>query len=312
MASHIPNYALYGDKAQPAWLDMVHFELIHERSLLFDYEIAPHFHDGQIQLLYVTRGGGEVFIDGAKWLLCPRTLIVVPARHVHGFHFRPDIDGPVVTAAQRPLESLAAMAAPDVLPHLRRPLVLAVPDSVRHADALMPLFDAIAREVRAHSSGEVAAGSALLLALFVQIARIAKALHADERNHDGGDAAARSRKAVQVERFRALVDARFRERLPVQAYAAEVGLSAGQLSRLCRDTLGRSALAVVNARVVHEAERELVYSTLAVKQIAGLLGFADEAYFGRFFKRQTGRTPTDFRDAARRRLAPASAGPMSG
>ena len=53
-----------------------------------------------------------------------------------------------------------------------------------------------------------------------------------------------------------------------------------------------------------EAERELVYSTLAVKQIAGLLGFADEAYFGRFFRKHTGATPTDFRAAARARLAP--------
>ena len=76
MAKQIPNYALYGDKAHPAWLDMVHFEQIHERSSLFDYEIAPHFHDGQIQLLYVKQGGGEVFIDGATWPLAPRTFQV--------------------------------------------------------------------------------------------------------------------------------------------------------------------------------------------------------------------------------------------
>jgi len=302
MGTKIPSYALYGDKVDPAWLEMVHLEWIRERSSLFNYEIAPHLHDGQVQLLYVTQGGGEVFIDGAKWPLAPRTLVVIPTRHVHGFHFTPDIDGPVVTAAQRPLESLAAVAAPDVLAHLRRPLVLAVPPSVRHAEALMPLFEAIAREVRTHSSGEAAAGCALLLALLVQIVRIARALNADA---DPGAAAARSRKAVQVECFRARVDERFRERLSVKAYAAELGLSAGQLSRLCRDTLGRSALSVINARVVDEAERELVYSTLAVKQIAALLGFADEAYFGRFFKHQTGRTPTGFRMAAHRRLAPA-------
>jgi hypothetical protein len=34
-------------------------------------------------------------------------LIVVPARSVHGFHFRSDIDGHVITAAQSALESLA-------------------------------------------------------------------------------------------------------------------------------------------------------------------------------------------------------------
>ncbi len=110
-----------------------------------------------------------------------------------------------------------------------------------------------------------------------------------------------------MERFRALVDAHFRERRPIESYAAEMGLSAGQLSRLCREALGASSLDVVNARVLHEAERELVYSTLGIKQIAGVLGFADEAYFGRFFRKQTGRTPTEFREAARRRLAPEAA-----
>lgn len=300
MTTTIPNYALYGDDAQPAWLGMVHFEKIHERSSFYKFDIDPHFHDGLIQLLYVTHGGGTVFIDGVSWPVHPQTLIVVPARHVHGFHFTPDVDGPVVTAAQRPLESIAEVAAPDLLQHIRRPLVLGISGSARHLDALMPLFDAIERETREHTRGEIAAGTALLMAVFVQIARIATALHA----HEGADAAARSRKTAQVERFRALVDAHFREHRPVENYAAELCLTAGHLSRLCREVLGMSSLDVINARVVHEAERELVYSILGIKQIAGLLGFSDDAYFGRFFRKQTGRTPTEFRQAAHLRLAP--------
>ncbi|WP_445954541.1 helix-turn-helix domain-containing protein [Thauera sp. SDU_THAU2] len=45
------------------------------------------------------------------------------------------------------------------------------------------------------------------------------------------------------------------------------------------------------------------HSTLSVKQIAGVLGFDDEAYFGRFFKKHAGHTPTAFRGMARRQLA---------
>jgi AraC family transcriptional regulator, transcriptional activator of pobA len=296
----IPNYSLYGNDAQPAWLGMVHFERIHERSSLYHYDIEPHFHDGLMQLLYVTSGGGTVTIDAATWPVQPQTLIVIPARHVHGFHFTPDIDGPVVTAAQRPLESIAEVAAHDLVPHIRRPLVLGVSGSARYVDALVPLFDCIERETRVHASGEIAAGTALLMAVFVQIARLVTALHPPE----GADAAARSRKAAQVERFRALVDRHFREHLPVERYSAQLGLTPGHLSRLCREVLGLSSMDVINARVVHEAERELVYSILGVKQIAGLLGFADDAYFGRFFRKQTGRTPTEFRQAARQRLAP--------
>ena len=62
---------------------------------------------------------------------------------------------------------------------------------------------------------------------------------------------------------------------------------------------------VVNARVVHEAQRDLVYSSLSVKQVAADLGFDDEAYFGRFFKKHTGHRPTEFRVMARKQLAAA-------
>ena len=55
--------------------------------------------------------------------------------------------------------------------------------------------------------------------------------------------------------------------------------------------------------VLHEAPRELAYSSLSIKQIAAELGFDDDAYIGRFFKKQTGHRPTAFRALARRRLA---------
>jgi AraC family transcriptional activator of pobA len=89
----------------------------------------------------------------------------------------------------------------------------------------------------------------------------------------------------------------------IEDYAQALGVSAGQLSRLCREVLGVSALDVVNARIVHEAQRELAYSLLGIKQIAAVLGFEDEAYFGRFFKKHTGHRPTEFRAMARQRLA---------
>lgn len=304
MPNAIPRYALYGDEAQPAWLDMVHMEWIHERSSLFDFEIAPHLHEGLIQVLYLTSGGGAAVIDGAKWDLYPQTLIVVPAGHVHEFHFTPDVDGPVVTAAQRSLESLIAFAAPGLLPTVRRPLVQGVSGAGRHLEALMPLFEAIERESRMQTSGEAAAGAALMMSVMVQIERITVRSPVRE----SCETAPRTRRSEQVERFRACVDAHFREHWSIGHYAAELGLSPGQLSRLCRESLGMSCLAVVNMRIVHEAECELVYSTLGIKRIAHKLGFADDAYFGRFFRKRTGITPTEFRRRVRLRLAPPVAG----
>lgn len=292
----LPNYDLYGTEAKPAWLDSFSFEWIPERSAPNNWEIDAHTHDAMMQLLYVCRGSGEALIDGTKWAIEPPCLIVIPAHVAHGFHFSPEMDGPVVTAPQRPLEALAAVARPELLSVLRTPAVIPVAEEARHADALMPLFLALEQESRAYAPGQIAAGSALLLALFVQIARIGE-------NREAGAGVERSRRAARIERFRAMVDRHFSEHLPVEHYAAALGVSAGQLARLCRESLGMSPLDVINARLMHEAQRELVYSTLAVKQIAGFLGFEDEAYFGRFFKKHAGRTPTAFRELARRQLA---------
>jgi AraC family transcriptional activator of pobA len=293
----VPNFALYGDAASPAWADLVHVEWIPERSSRYDWEIEPHVHDALVQVLHPVKGGGEVFIDDRKWPLEAPCLVVVPARSVHGFHWRSDVDGPVITAAQRPLETVAAAISPALLRHIREPAVLRVDPAARHADALMPLFEAIERESDTPRSGPLGAGMALLAALFVQVARISES-RAD-------DADPRSRKAAQIERFRALLDAGFRERQPVEHYANELGMTTGHLGRLCREVLGVSTLDAINARVVHEAQRELVYSSLSIKQLSAALGFEDEAYFGRFFRKHTGQRPSDFRLAARRQLGEA-------
>lgn len=312
----IPRFALYGSaQPAPAWGLSLNFEHIPERSSLFNWEIAPHVHEALLQVLYVQRGGGVAVIEERRYTLVPPCVIVVPAGHVHAFSFQREIDGPVVTAAQRPLEELATALAPELLPVLRRPAVLPVEPGSRPALALSPLFAALETEARTTGLGQVAAGMSLLAAVMVQVARISAveqqaALDDGEDGMVGGGAHRsaprshpRSRPARQIERFKALVDQHFRERWPVQRYAHELGLTAGQLARLTRAVLGTSPLEVVNARIVHEAQRELIYASLGIKQVAAALGFDDDAYFGRFFKKHTGLKPGAFRLAGRQVLA---------
>lgn len=295
----VPRFALYGTDSAPAWADLVNLERIPIRSSKYNWEIDPHVHEGLLQVLYIVTGsgGGEALIDGRRWPLQPPCLVLIPSGAVHGFHFRNDIDGPVITAAQRPLESLMAAIAPELLAHIRTPKVLPVDPGSPYAESLMPLFDAIEREARYAAPGQVVAGMSLLSALFVQVARLSDSAAAAT----GDDP--RSRQAGQVEHFRTLVNEQFHLHRGVADYARQLGVTAGHLGRLCRETLGMSPLDVVNARIVHEAQRELVYSTLSVKQVAAELGYEDEAYFGRFFKKHTGQRPTEFREMARRQMA---------
>jgi AraC family transcriptional activator of pobA len=287
----IPNYALYGDQAQSRWQNLFDFEWIPKRSKPYNWNISPHKHDAFIQILYITEGGAEVILDGARLTAEAPCILVIPAQTVHGFVFQKTVNGPVVTAAQGPLESVASVLMPELLALVRKPALIALDADSVHAQAMMPLFLAIELETQIHASGQMAAGLSLLTALCVHIARLsdAQALAAPVAN---------SRKVAQIEKFRALVEQNYKKHLPVTAYAEQLGITSGQLTRLCREELGMSSLDLINARMVHEAQRDLVYTTSSIKQLAYMLGFADETYFGRFFRKHTGLSPREFRAKA--------------
>lgn len=301
----IPNYALYGDQAMPSWHNSFDFEWIPQRSRPYNWKIRPHKHDAFIQILLLTAGSGEVSMDNAKLMVSAPCLILIPAQTVHGFLFSQDVDGPVVTAAQRPLESLMGVVLPELLPLVRKPAIfdLSQPANASQADSamagLMPLFLAIERESRLFAVGKASAAMALLAAVCVQVARLDDgASSAPAHLMEVSPSSASSRKTMQIEKFRALVNENYKKHKPITAYANELGITSGQLSRLCRDVLGVSSLDVINARLIHEAQRDLIYTVSTIKQLADALGFADETYFGRFFRKHTGLSPREFRAKA--------------
>lgn len=284
----VPNFALYGTKAGQTRVDLVHYEDIALRLGQFGFDIDPHTHDALLQLFYITSGGGTLSIDGDSWKIEAPSLIVVPARTVHGFRFRDDIGGHAITAQQSAIEAVAATTAPELLPFIRTPAMLPVDQESRSGRTLQPLFDAIKAEARRHERWQFTVGVALTLTLIVQMARLGEATRAS-------DSAARTSLTGRIERFRTLLDERCRTRGTVASYADAMGITTVQLSRLCRRAFGASTSAVIDARSMHEAKRLLGYSTLGIKQVALELGFDDVAYFGRFFRKHTGIRPSQYR-----------------
>jgi len=292
----IPNYSLYGESARPPWYDAFNFEWIVERSAPNDWHIDAHRHDALLQFLYIRGGGGEVLIENRMIAIVPPSVIMLPAQTVHGFNFAPDVDGLVVTVAQRSIEALASIAAPGLIPVLQRAGVSRVNAQAVKESAFVPILELLEKEFRATDRGHMAAGMSLLIALFVHVARLCESASAP-------NVASTERRAQQIKRFRALVAAHFREHRPVEFYAQKLGMTVTQLGRICREEISSSPLALINEHLVREAQRDLVYSTLSVKQIAHGLGFTDIAYFSRYFRKQTGVTPTQFQAEAHKALA---------
>jgi AraC family transcriptional activator of pobA len=290
----LPAYALYGEAGVPA-VDPLHCESIAARSRLHDWEIRPHRHESLFQLLVLERGDAEAALDVSSLALPGPALLTVPPLAAHGFRFAPDVDGWVFTIAEHHLRALLR-GAPDLHAALHRlrgwPLQRAAPAT----DAVLDAAAALRDEVQGQAPWRAAALDAALLRLLVSVARALPAAAAVA-------GAVPERALSHVQRFRALVEARYREQPPLAALAAQLGITPTQLNRVCRQVLGHPALGVLHARLLLEAQRDLAYTTMSVKQVAHGLGFGDAAYFTRFFQRRVGCTPTAWRQTRSRTSA---------
>ncbi|MDE2395748.1 MAG: AraC family ligand binding domain-containing protein, partial [Burkholderiales bacterium] len=105
-AESIRRYGLYGESGQLP--DVMHCETIAERSVLHDWELAPHRHDRLHQLLLLRSGRGTARLDDAELVLAPGLLVNVPVGTVHAFNFEPGTDGFVLTLADAMMDELLA------------------------------------------------------------------------------------------------------------------------------------------------------------------------------------------------------------
>ena len=289
----VPAYALYGEGAPGAApaVDALHCESIAARSRLHGWEIRPHRHEHLVQLLWLQRGSAEATLDGRVLALSGPALVTVPALAAHGFRFAPEVQGLVFTVQERHLQGLLATApelAAALLVLRGWPLQRGRVQGPSPAQAVAAAALALRDDLQAEAPFRAAALDAGLLRLLVAAARALPPASAAAQ-------AVPERALAHVQRFRALVEAQYRQQPALAALAAPLGITPTQLNRACRQVLGRSALGVLHARLVLEAQRDLAYTAMSVKEIALDLGFGDAAYFTRFFQRHTGSTPTAWR-----------------
>lgn len=86
-------------------------------------------------------------------------------------------------------------------------------------------------------------------------------------------------------------------RLPKE-YAGLLHITPNHLNALCKEMLGIPAGEVIRNRIVLEAKRLLINLSLSIAEIAYTLNFEDNSYFTKFFKKQAGLTPEEFRRQA--------------
>ncbi|MGA2870951.1 MAG: LptF/LptG family permease, partial [Verrucomicrobiota bacterium] len=252
--------------------------------------LRPHYHNFfQMMLL---RGEGKVMYDFHDDHVSGLTLFFLSPGQVHNLRPSQDFNGTTVSFTQGFFDHRAA--PPSTLFELPffftteiSPLLKIPPgDTFRIGE----VFAEMQREFTAAEPNAAEVLRAWLRIFFARVLRLV------EKNRPSAKA---SRQSVLVRQFHLAVERGFRQEQTLADYARELDVTANHLNDVVRAETGRSAGSIVRQRRLLDAQRLLSHSDLTVSEIGYQTGFPDPSYFGRFFRRETGRTPAEFRQQIR-------------
>jgi AraC family transcriptional regulator, transcriptional activator of pobA len=288
-AQVLPLFHLYGDPPDDQAFDFIHIETISSRSSIHDWVIGAHRHRNLFQILVIARGGGEMTYETSTIAFEAPCAILTPATVAHGYRFRPDeTEGFVLSFTEDEVQGIGERSG-EALARLRS---LAAEPVVTFGGAelerVMTLCNALNEEGFLAREGFRLAMRGYLVLIAIEIARLA---------------ASRARTGTMtlktadptVDALRTLLEVHFRTERLLSFYAAKLAMTSDRLNDHVKRATGVTAGHLIRQRVLTEAKRQLVFTSQPIHEIAYDLAFSDPSHFARFFRKQTGTTPQDFR-----------------
>jgi AraC family transcriptional regulator, transcriptional activator of pobA len=247
----------------------------------------PHRHSFYHLVLF-TKGKGSHSIDFETFPVRAFQMYFMIPGQVHSWHFNGEVDGYIIHFNDSLFSSFLQNSHYLERFHFfngnTRDCVCQLPVDVQQS--IVQLFEGMLTELEGKNAEYLEVIRLKLLELFLLA----------ERNCN---ATAIKTKPVQklttLRSFQQLIEKHYRSiRLPKQ-YADLLYITPNHLNALCNDMLGKSAGDVIRDRVLLEAKRLLTNADMSITQIGDELNFADNSYFNRFFKKNAGITPDEFR-----------------
>lgn len=273
----------------------IHYETFSRLADFFGRNTPAHRHYCFFQLHILTRGSIRLNLDDLAYCGDAPLLIFTPPTRAHAFYSDEDTDGHVLTVRQEVVRNWYRVMPgqwPEAL--LRTPAFVELSQlpagSAADFDALIRTVELLQREADGDAKGHSALLRALGECVFIHLSRLLLT-HEPAASNRGE----RSEDVRLFLQFCDLIEAYFREHLTLSEYAGRLSITEARLNDICRRMADLPSKEIVHERLLQEARRLLRFSAVPVSEISYQLGFADPAYFSRFFTKRTGTPPSQFR-----------------
>ena len=286
-SEQIPVYSLHNFSSQGRISQQFQVEVFDaNRHFSVKY---PHRHDF-FEVLYLSKGSGFHIIDGNKYEIQPPCVFFMSPGQAHKIEFSSDIEGYIFIFTsefylinQTNQNRLIEFPFFFTIRQENRPLIL---ESKQDVQFLETLFSKGIAEVEKGDKFSVD----LLRSVLDLILTSCTVLYKSDEN-----LLPKGRGNIVVKKFLQLVEENYQNNLTVNEYAYKLSVTPNHLTQTVNQLTGKTSSQIIKAKQVLEIKRLLVHTNLSVTEIAGRLNFPDQSYFTRFFKRETGISPLQYR-----------------
>jgi AraC-like DNA-binding protein len=99
-----------------------------------------------------------------------------------------------------------------------------------------------------------------------------------------------------MQKLKDAIELHFKSKHSPGEYAELLYVTPRSLAKITKLHLNKTPGELISERIIIEAKRELYFTSKSVKEIAWELGYEDEYYFSRFFKKNTDIPPQVYRE----------------
>ena len=113
--------------------------------------------------------------------------------------------------------------------------------------------------------------------------------------HQFADKRKKTHHEILIDKFLQLVQTNYKEERGLDFYAGKLCITSKHLSKVLRESGNKSANELIDDHVTLEAKALLKSTNKTIQQISEELNFPSQSFFGKYFKRNTGMSPKEYK-----------------